>query len=82
MQWVDDEDYDRDKIVHFSLLNQEIVEFDYRYFVEQNPQTKEIYKPYYYGLDIYVDSDVNHCSNNALKNIFKNQLEEGGVFQN
>ena len=37
MQWVDDEDYDRDKIVHFSLLNQEIVEFDYRYFVEQNP---------------------------------------------
>lgn len=68
---------EKGKIVHFSLLNLEMVEFDNQYFGEQDSFVREIYKPYFYGMEIYVDSDANHYSSKGLKNILENQFEGG-----
>ncbi len=76
---VDDDNPDKGKIVHFSLLNQEMVELENKFFVEHDFFVREIYKPYFYGMEVYVDSDINHYSNRGLKNILENQLEGGMV---
>lgn len=74
---VDDDNPDKGKIVHFSLLNPKMVELDNKFFVEHDFFVREIYKPYFYGMEVYVDSDINHYSNRGLKNILENQFEGG-----
>ena len=72
---IDEENPIKGKIIHLSLLNLNMIDLDYLYFKEEDINVKEVYKPYYYGLDIFIDYDENHYTSKGLKKILENKLD-------
>lgn len=61
-----DLDNKKGRMIHFSILNQRMIDFDYMYFIEHDKEIINFYKPYYYGMEVYVSDDENHYSNKAF----------------
>ncbi len=67
-------------MIHFSILNQRMIDFDYMYFIEHDKEIINFYKPYYYGMEAYVSDDENHYSIKRLESLRTKLTQKDGSY--